>query len=226
MAACLAGVFTLEEGLKLVAVRGRLMQEAPRGVMISVEMPERGAEELLKAVGGGQGSESVAVVNGPKLSVLSGPEEMVERLEKELRESRGKLSATGDVACVSFGDDGWGGGGVCGRGEEGKVEGADVAVYLECDRDMDHGCGSDRSWILGEAIATSGKVLGRAAGDSQRRGTDITGGGSGADVKQYGQDTIGMGKRGRGDFEPEASRRAARRPGSYWSRWGGCGCVE
>ena len=32
---------------------------------------------------------------------------------------------------------------------------------------MDHGCGSDRSWILGEAIATSGKVLGRAAGDSQ-----------------------------------------------------------
>ena len=84
VAACVAGVFTLEEGLKLVAVRGRLMQEAPRGVMISVEMPERGAEELLKAVGVGKGV-SVAVVNGPKLSVLSGPEEMVERLEKELR---------------------------------------------------------------------------------------------------------------------------------------------
>lgn len=87
VAACLAGVFTLEEGLKMVAVRGRMMQEAPGGLMISVELAEREAEGLLKEVGMDNGV-SVAAVNGPKLSVLSGPRQMVEQLEQELRNRR------------------------------------------------------------------------------------------------------------------------------------------
>jgi acyl transferase domain-containing protein/acyl carrier protein len=83
VAACLAGVFTVEEALKLVVLRGRLMQEAPSGVMISVGLSEAEAEKLLSEVGL-EKEVSVAVVNGPKLSVLSGPLEMVEQLEKEL----------------------------------------------------------------------------------------------------------------------------------------------
>jgi acyl transferase domain-containing protein len=83
-AACLAGVFTLEEGLKLVAARGRLMQKAPVGLMISVELSGTEAGEFLKTAGLEE-AVSLAAVNGPKSTVLSGPVELVEKLEKDLQ---------------------------------------------------------------------------------------------------------------------------------------------
>jgi acyl transferase domain-containing protein/acyl carrier protein len=87
VAACLAGVFTVEEGLKLVAERGRLMQGVGAGLMISVELSEGRAREMLVAAGLG-GVVSVAAVNGPELSVLSGPMAELAELELEL-ERRG-----------------------------------------------------------------------------------------------------------------------------------------
>lgn len=78
VAACLAGVFTLEEALKLVAVRGRLMQQLPGGAMLMVPLPEAEVRSHL----GGQ--LSLAAVNAPSQCVVSGPFDAVERLEKEL----------------------------------------------------------------------------------------------------------------------------------------------
>jgi len=68
VAACLAGVFSLEDGLMLLALRGRLMQNLPGGCMLSVRMPEDQLKEILPA------GLDLAAVNGPSLCVVSGPE--------------------------------------------------------------------------------------------------------------------------------------------------------
>jgi len=80
VAACLAGVFSLEDVLSLVATRGRLMQELPTGSMLTVPLTEA---EILPYLGK---HLSLAVVNAPALCVVSGEKEAVEELEKQLAE--------------------------------------------------------------------------------------------------------------------------------------------
>src|SRR4029077_13183512 len=74
VAACLAGVFSLEDALTVVAVRGRLMAQMPPGAMLGIPLPEAEVTPLL-------GEElSLAAVNRPSVSVVSGPVEAVEEL--------------------------------------------------------------------------------------------------------------------------------------------------
>lgn len=77
-AACLAGVFSLEEALQLVAVRGRLMQGLPQGAMLAVPLPSSEAEHFLND------RLSIAASNGPSLCVVSGDTEAVEELRERL----------------------------------------------------------------------------------------------------------------------------------------------
>jgi malonyl CoA-acyl carrier protein transacylase len=71
VAACLAGVFSLEEGLFLVTTRGRLMQALPsQGGMLAVLAPLKQVEEVLTRFGEGV---VIAGFNGPEHFVLSGP---------------------------------------------------------------------------------------------------------------------------------------------------------
>ena len=79
VAACLAGVFTIEEVTRVVAARGRLMQQMPPGSMLTVPLAE---EELRKLLVGKD--LSVAVVNGPANCVVAGPSEAIEEFEREL----------------------------------------------------------------------------------------------------------------------------------------------
>ena len=81
VAACLAGVFTLEEAVRLVAARGRLMGGLPRGAMLSVPLAEAELEGLLAE----RRDLALAVVNGPASCVVSGPEEAIGACESELR---------------------------------------------------------------------------------------------------------------------------------------------
>ncbi|MBN1866414.1 amino acid adenylation domain-containing protein [Candidatus Sumerlaeota bacterium] len=76
--ACLAEVFALEDALFLVATRGRLMQELPGGAMLSVRLPAAEVEKRLPP------DCSIAAVNGPSLCVVSGPNESVAKIQKEL----------------------------------------------------------------------------------------------------------------------------------------------
>lgn len=78
VAACLAGVFSLEEALTLVALRGKLMQSMPHGAMIAVSLSEKEICPLL------DGKLSLAAINGPSLCVVSGEEEAIARLESSL----------------------------------------------------------------------------------------------------------------------------------------------
>lgn len=78
VAACLAGVFSLEDALRLVAIRGRLMQGLPKGDMLSIRMSEADVAPLL------QDSLSIAAINAPSLCVVSGPSEAIAKLEEEL----------------------------------------------------------------------------------------------------------------------------------------------
>jgi acyl transferase domain-containing protein len=78
VAACLAGVLSLEDALALVATRGRLMQDLPAGSMLVVPLSEK---ELLPLLGN---KLSLAAINGPSLCVASGEKEAVEDLKKQL----------------------------------------------------------------------------------------------------------------------------------------------
>jgi len=78
VAACLAGVFSLEEALRLVTIRGALMQEMREGRMLVVQ---KGEEEVKKYLREGLW---IGAVNGPNLVLVSGELEEVERLEAEL----------------------------------------------------------------------------------------------------------------------------------------------
>lgn len=82
VAACIAGVFSLEDGLRLIAERGWLMGALPReGIMAAVF-----AEEALvaDAIAPYRHSVAIAAVNSPKQTVISGSQLAVEAVLESL----------------------------------------------------------------------------------------------------------------------------------------------
>jgi len=79
VAACLAGVFALEDALALIAARGRMIGELPGGDMLAVPLTEAELQPYLR-----RHSVSLAVINAPNRCVVSGEPAAIKALADEL----------------------------------------------------------------------------------------------------------------------------------------------
>lgn len=80
VAACVAGVLSLEDALTIVARRARLIAEQPEGVMLIIAQPEDVVRSYLTE------QINLAIVNGPNACVVAGSADAIEQLEAQLAE--------------------------------------------------------------------------------------------------------------------------------------------
>ena len=85
VAACLGGTFSRDTALSILAQRARLMQDMPPGAMLSV----RASEEVIREHLGPR--TSIAAINSPNLTVVSGDHEAIAELSRTL-EAKGVMS--------------------------------------------------------------------------------------------------------------------------------------
>ncbi|HET8660025.1 MAG TPA: type I polyketide synthase, partial [Micromonosporaceae bacterium] len=82
VAACVAGVMSLEDGLRLVTARGQLMGQLPSGgAMLAVTLPP---EQVSPYLAGTDGQLVIAAHNSPTETVIAGPQDMVDQVGQKL----------------------------------------------------------------------------------------------------------------------------------------------
>jgi acyl transferase domain-containing protein/acyl carrier protein len=80
VAATIAGVFSREDALAVVATRGKLMQQLPTGSMLAIPLPHKDVQSLLDQVT----CVEIAAINSPTSCVVSGTNEAITALQKQL----------------------------------------------------------------------------------------------------------------------------------------------
>lgn len=80
VSAYFSGVFSLEDGLKLIATRGKLMSGLPGGSMLSVRLPAEEIQPYLST------DIALAAANSPQLCVVAGADESINELSDKLTE--------------------------------------------------------------------------------------------------------------------------------------------
>jgi acyl transferase domain-containing protein len=79
-AACIAGVFSLEDGLKLIAARARLMQALPRNGAMAAVFTDAGRVEQAIATLGNNPLTAIAAINSRSETVISGERQAIRTL--------------------------------------------------------------------------------------------------------------------------------------------------
>ena len=82
-AACVAGIFSVEDAARVIALRARLMEECGRGegTMLAVGLPE---EEAIALIARHDRTVTISAYNGPRSITLSGPRLSLEAMAAEL----------------------------------------------------------------------------------------------------------------------------------------------
>ena len=88
VAATVAGVFSLEDGLKLIAERARLMQQLPEGGEMAVVLTNE--QQVTEAIQSLSDKVSIAAINGPENIVISGESQAVQTVITRLRSQKVK----------------------------------------------------------------------------------------------------------------------------------------
>ncbi|MEH1828472.1 MAG: type I polyketide synthase [Nostoc sp.] len=84
VAAAIAGVFSLEDALAVVAKRGKLMQQLPPGSMLAIPLPANNVQLLLDVEALPKNSLEIAVINSPSSCVVSGTTGAIATLQEQL----------------------------------------------------------------------------------------------------------------------------------------------
>jgi acyl transferase domain-containing protein/glutamate-1-semialdehyde aminotransferase len=82
VAACIAGVFSRNDALRILSERARMMQELPAGAMLAVRLAEA---EVIPLLGE---KLSIAALNSPGMTVVSGPFDAIDALAAMLEEKK------------------------------------------------------------------------------------------------------------------------------------------
>ena len=82
VAATIAGVFSLEDALAIVVIRGKLMQQLPNGNMLAIPLTQKEVQSLLDVHTGA--SVQIAAINSPSSCVVSGSSDAIASVQKQL----------------------------------------------------------------------------------------------------------------------------------------------
>lgn len=82
VSACVAGVYSLEDGIKLIAERGRLMQSLPqKGAMAAIFAPIETVKSVISPYGD---QVEIATINSSENIVISGDKEAINQIKADL----------------------------------------------------------------------------------------------------------------------------------------------